>query len=113
MYRLGWLQAAPSSFPIYRDFLDGMHGLGYVEGKNIEMIVRSAQGQLERLPALARELVDLHPNAIFAGADRGLRAAKDATDTIPIVVCDPLDALIASIARPGGKATGLTCGVIE
>jgi putative ABC transport system substrate-binding protein len=111
MVRLGWLQTAPSSFPIYRDFIDGMHELGYVEGKNIDIVVRSAQGQLDRLPALARELIDLHPDAIFTGADQGLRAAKDATDTIPIVVvvCDPLDALIASIARPGGKATGLTC----
>lgn len=111
MYRLGWLQTAPSSNPIYRDFLDGMHGLGYVEGKNIDIVVRSAQGQLDKLPALARELVDLHPDAIFTGADQGLRAAKDATDTIPIVVvvCDPLDSLIASIARPGGRATGLTC----
>ncbi|MBR1092635.1 ABC transporter substrate-binding protein [Bradyrhizobium manausense] len=111
MYRLAWLQTAPSSNPIYRDFLDGMHALGYVEGKNIEIVVRSAQGQLDKLPALARELVSLHPDAIFTGADQGLRAVKDATDTIPIVVvvCDPLDALIASIARPGGKATGLTC----
>ncbi len=111
IYRLGWLQTAPSSNPIYRDFLDGMHALGYVEGKNIDIVARSAQGQLDKLPALARELVEMHPDAIFTGADQGLRAAKDATDTIPIVVvvCDPLDSLIASIARPGGKATGLTC----
>lgn len=110
-YRLGWLQTAPSSSPFYQDFLDALHGLGYVEGRNIEIVVRSAQGQLDRLPALARELVSEHPDAVFTGADQGLRAAKDATDNVPIVVvvCDPLDSLIASIARPGGKATGLTC----
>lgn len=111
MYRLGWLQNAPSNTPFYRDFVEALHGLGYVEGDNIEIIVRSAQGRLDRLPALAHELVDLHPDVLFTGGDQGLRAAKDASDRIPIavVVCDPLDALVASIARPGGKATGLTC----
>ena len=50
-------------------------------------------------------------NVMFVAGDQGLRAAKEATSTTPIVVlaCDPLDSLVASIARPGGKATGLTC----
>jgi len=111
MRRLAWLQTAPSSAAFYQDFLQALHELGYEEGRNIEIVTRSANGQLDRLPALARELVSLHPDALFTGADQGLRAAKDATDSIPIVVvvCDPLDALVASIARPGGKATGLTC----
>lgn len=111
MPRIGWLQNAPSGTPFYRDFVDALHGLGYVEGSNVEIVARSAQGQLDRLPALARELVALQPDVLFTGGDQGLRAAKEATDRIPIavVVCDPLDALIASIARPGGKATGLTC----
>jgi len=109
--RLAWLQTAPSSAVFYQDFLQALHQLGYEEGRNIEIVTRSANGQLDRLPALARELVSLHPDALFTGADQGLRAAKDATDSIPIVVvvCDPLDSLVASIARPGGKATGLTC----
>jgi ABC-type uncharacterized transport system substrate-binding protein len=88
-----------------------MRDLGYVEGKNIEIITRSANSQFDLLPGLARELTGLNVDVLFTGADQGLRAAKDATTTIPIVVvvCDTLDAFVASIARPGGKATGLTC----
>jgi putative ABC transport system substrate-binding protein len=85
--------------------------LGYVEGKNLTVEARWAEGDLDRLPELARELAHLDVNVMFVGGDQGLRAAKEATTTIPIVViaCDPLDSLVASIARPGGKATGLTC----
>src|SRR5262249_25500412 len=81
------------------------------EGKNLTVEARWADGDLDRLPELARELVHLNVNAMFVAGDQGLRAAKEATSTIPIVVlaCDPLDSLVASIARPGGKATGLTC----
>jgi len=85
--------------------------LGYVEGKNIAIEARWAQGNLDRLPELAHELTRLNVDLLFVAGDQGLRAAKEATATIPIVVaaCDPLDSLVASIARPGGKATGLTC----
>lgn len=109
--RLGWLQSNAPTAPYYQSFYQGLHELGYVEGKNIEIITRSANGNPDRLPELARELALLNPDALFATGDQGLRAAKDATNTIPIVVivCDSLDSLIASIARPGGKATGLTC----
>jgi putative tryptophan/tyrosine transport system substrate-binding protein len=109
--RLGWLQTAPSASPFYESFRQALRKLGYVEGQNISIITRSADGKLDRLPTLAHELADLKVDVLFTGADQGLRAAKEATTTIPIVVvvCDPLDSLIASIARPGGKATGLTC----
>ena len=109
--RLGWLQSNAPTAPYYQSFYQGLHELGYVEGKNIEIITRSANGNPDRLPELARELALLNPDALFATGDQGLRAAKDATNTIPIVVivCDSLDSLVASIARPGGKATGLTC----
>jgi putative tryptophan/tyrosine transport system substrate-binding protein len=109
--RLGWLQSNASTAPYYQSFYQGLHELGYVEGKNIEIITRTANGNPDRLPELARELALLNPDALFATGDQGLRAAKEATNTIPIVVivCDSLDSLIASIARPGGKATGLTC----
>src|SRR5262249_7896809 len=81
------------------------------EGKNIIIEARWAEGNLDRLPALARELVGLNVDVLYTGGEQGLRAAKQATDTIPIVVlaCDPLDHLIVSLARPGSSATGLTC----
>jgi putative tryptophan/tyrosine transport system substrate-binding protein len=109
--RLGWLQTSPPTNSYYKAFYEGLRDLGYAEGKNIDIVARSANGQLDRLPELARELVGLKIDALFTGADQGLRAAKEATNTIPIVVvvCDSLDSFVASIARPGGKATGLTC----
>ena len=109
--RLGWLPTFAATSPIYDGFHQGLRELGYVEGKNIVIEARWAEGNLDRLPELARELARLNVNVMFVGGDHGLRAAKEATSTIPIVVlaCDPLDSLVASIARPGGKATGLTC----
>jgi ABC-type uncharacterized transport system substrate-binding protein len=109
--RLGWLQNLSPTAPHYEGFREGLRELGYVEGKNLTVEARWADGDLDRLPELARELAHLNVNVIFVAGDQGLRAAKEATSTIPIVVlaCDPLDSLVASIARPGGKATGLTC----
>ena len=109
--RLGWLQNHSPTSPHYEGFREGLRELGYVEGKNLTVEARWADGDLDRLPELARELAHLNVNAMFVAGDQGLRAAKEATSTIPIVVlaCDPLDSLVASIARPGGKATGLTC----
>jgi len=109
--RLGLLGNHSPTFPPYEAFREGLRELGYVEGKNIAIEVRWAGGNLELLPQLARELADLNVDVLFVAGDQGLKAAKEATATIPIVVaaCDPLDSLVASIARPGGKATGLTC----
>jgi putative tryptophan/tyrosine transport system substrate-binding protein len=109
--RLGWLGNFAATLPIYEGFRQGLRESGYVEGKNIIIEARWAEGNLDRLPELARELAQLNVNVMYVGGDQGLRAAKEATTTIPIVVlaCDPLDSLVASIARPGGKATGLTC----
>jgi putative ABC transport system substrate-binding protein len=109
--RLGWLGNHSPTFAPYAVFRDGLRELGYVEGKNISIEARWAGGNLDRLPELARELVRLDVDILFVAGDQGLRAAKEASATIPIVVaaCDPLDSLVASIARPGGKATGLTC----
>jgi putative tryptophan/tyrosine transport system substrate-binding protein len=111
LHRLGWLGNNSPTFPPYQGFRDGLRELGYVEGKNISTEARWAQGNLDRLPELAHELSRLNVDVLFVAGDQGLRAAKEATATIPIVVaaCDPLDSLVASIARPGGKATGLTC----
>lgn len=111
MHRIGWLQGAASTNPIYAGFRQGLGELGYVEGKNVELVIRSANGSLDRLPALLKQLLDAKVDMLFVGGDQGLRAAKEATSTIPIlvVVCNSLDSLVASINRPGGSATGLTC----
>jgi putative ABC transport system substrate-binding protein len=109
--RLGWLPTFAATSPVYDGFRQGLRELGYVEGKNIIIETRWAEGNLDRLPELARELAGLNVDVMLVAGDQGLRAAKEATTTIPIIVsaCDPLDSLVASIARPGGKATGLTC----
>jgi len=109
--RLGWLGSGAPTFPPYEGFRQGLRELGYVEGKNIVIEARWAMADFDRLPALARELIGLNVDLLFVSGDQGLKAAKEASATIPIVVaaCDPLDSLVVSIARPGGKATGLTC----
>src|SRR6516225_3159039 len=109
--RLGLLGNHSPTFLPNEALREGLRELGYVEGENIAIESRWAGGNLELLPQLARELADLNVDVLFVAGDQGLKAAKEATATIPIVVaaCDPLDSLVASIARPGGKATGLTC----
>jgi putative ABC transport system substrate-binding protein len=88
--------------------------LGYIEGQNIAIEYRYAEGKLDRLPELAAELVRLKVDIIVvAGGDPDVRAAKNATKTIPIVMVgagrDPVRAgLIESLARPGGNVTGIT-----
>jgi putative ABC transport system substrate-binding protein len=90
----------------------GLRELGYVEGKNIVIENRFADGKIDRFPALARELVSLKVDVIVTGGGTATRAAKDATATIPIVMTqdpDPVgSALVASLARPGGNVTGLS-----
>jgi putative ABC transport system substrate-binding protein len=99
--------------PHYQAFRQGLRDLGYIEGQNIAVLAKSGEGDTNRFPDFARELVRLNVNVMVAGGDQGLRAAKEATGTMPIPIvalaCDPLDSLVVSIARPGGKATGLTC----
>ena len=101
-----------SSEARYRGFQQGLRELGYVEGQNIAIEFRSADGSLERLSDLADELVRLHVDVIVAGSTVGAKASKRATSTIPIVmanVADPVGGgLVASLARPGGNITGLS-----
>jgi putative ABC transport system substrate-binding protein len=113
--RIGFLSAAsPASLTARAEaFRQGLRELGYVEGKNIVIEYRYAEGKLDRLPALAAELVRLNVDVIVAAAPSPARAAKDATSTIPIVMGgvggDPVETgLVASLARPGGNVTGLT-----
>jgi ABC-type uncharacterized transport system substrate-binding protein len=93
-------------------FRQGLRDLGYVEGKNITIEYRYTEGELDQLPNLAVELVRLNVDVIVTGAISSVRAAKKATATIPIVFANVGDAvdsgLVASLARPGGNATGLT-----
>src|SRR5436190_1050108 len=93
-------------------FREGLRERGYVEGQNIVIEYRTAEGRIERFPDLARELVRLDVELIVAGATPTARAARQATTTIPIVAFamgDPVgDGLVTSLARPGGNVTGLT-----
>jgi putative ABC transport system substrate-binding protein len=87
--------------------------LGYIEGQNIATEYRYAEGNLDRAPDLAAELVRLKVDIIVAGGDPGIRAAKNATKTIPIVMAgqgsDPVEAgFVENLARPGANVTGLT-----
>jgi putative ABC transport system substrate-binding protein len=90
----------------------GLRGLGYVEGQNLTLVERFAEGRYDRLSGLAAELVRLKVDVILSLSTPAALAAKNATDTIPIVmlgVGDPVKSgLVASLARPGGKITGLT-----
>jgi putative tryptophan/tyrosine transport system substrate-binding protein len=112
--RIGYLGAAsPSTNAGRREaFQQGLRELGYVDGKNIVIEWRSAEGKLDRLPALAAELVRLKVDVIVTGGGSGTRSAKEATKTIPIVMAqvpDPVgDGFVASLARPGGNITGLS-----
>jgi len=112
--KIGFLVAPSRSFFANRieSFQQGLHSLGYVEGKNIAIEYRYAEGKADRLPALAAELVGLKVDVIVTSATPSVLAAKKATSTIPIVfvsVSDPVgNGIVASLARPGGNITGLT-----
>src|SRR5262245_58770922 len=71
--RLGWLQNYPPTFPAYEGFREGLRELGYTEGRNIIIETRSAEGNLDRLTVLARELVHLDVNVLYVGGEQGLR----------------------------------------
>ena len=93
-------------------FRRGLHDLGYVDGENIFIEYRYADGKRERYPALAAEMVQLKPEVIVVGSESFTKAAKEVTSTIPIVVGGAGDlvgtGLVASLAQPGGNITGLT-----
>jgi len=116
VYRIGYLGAgsATVSQPL-EAFREGLRELGLVEGQNIVIDYRFAEGRFDRLPELAAELVRLRVDVIMAGPTPLAVAAKNATGTIPIVVAgvgDPVElGLIASLAHPGGNVTGLSYSV--
>jgi putative tryptophan/tyrosine transport system substrate-binding protein len=112
--RIGFLSlTSPSDRPPLLDaFRQGLRELGWVEGQNIVIDYRYAEGRVDRLADLAAELVRLKMDLIVSWGTQGVTAAKNATETIPIVmiaVRDPVGTgLIASLARPGGNVTGVS-----
>jgi putative ABC transport system substrate-binding protein len=112
--RIGYLAGATLSALTARTeaFRQGLRDLGYVEGKNITIEWRSAEGQLDRLPGLAAELVHLKVDIIVSGGADVTRVVKEATVTIPIVMTQDRDPVgsgfVASLARPGRNITGLS-----
>jgi len=111
--RIGWLGADTAAVShLYEAFRQGLHDLGYVEGRNLVIEYRSAEGKYDRLPALAAELVALKVDVIVAGSTLAAVAATQAIRTIPIVfasAADPVErGFVTSLARPGGNVTGLS-----
>jgi putative tryptophan/tyrosine transport system substrate-binding protein len=98
--------------PQVEAFRRGLLDLGYIEGKNIQVEYRYVEGKLDRVPSLVTELVQLQVDVLVTGNSSAIRAARQATKTIPIVMVvveDPVAAAIVdSLARPGGNITGLT-----
>jgi putative ABC transport system substrate-binding protein len=107
---IGYLTGSGSS--PNQAFVQGLRELGYVEGKNIAFVFRTAEGNPERYADLASELVRLKVDIIVTDFTIAVLAAKNATSTIPIVIINNVDpvgiGLVASLARPGGNITGLT-----
>jgi len=113
--RIGLLSSAGdprTPGPQIEAFRQGLRDLGYIEGKNILLEYRYAEGKLDRLPDLVAELIQLKVDVLFLTALVAVRAAKEVTKTIPIVIVilsDPVaTGIVDSLARPGGNITGLT-----
>ena len=118
VYRIGFLAlgnqpvgSAVSASPLVA-FRQSLRELGYGEGRNLILEERWAENHLDRLPALATELVGLKPDVIVASGTSAVRAAKRATEQIPIIIAgasDPVaEGLVASFAHPGANVTGVT-----
>jgi putative ABC transport system substrate-binding protein len=111
VYRIGFLAITPDLSRTWKPVIEGLRDHGYVEGQNLIIEWRYSEGQTERWPELARELVGLNVDAIVVNTTPAALAAKRATSTIPIVITsafDPVGAgLVTSLANPGGNVTGL------
>src|SRR3974390_1012026 len=117
VWRIGVLAAVPPLPAMLSAFRDGMRGRGYVEGQNLSIDVRWPQGTFEHDPSPVAELINSNVDFIVAQGTPTVIAVRHATSTIPIVmvaVADPVGfGFIASLARPGGKITGLTIISVE
>jgi putative tryptophan/tyrosine transport system substrate-binding protein len=113
--RIGYVRGVgtPSTpAPNVEAFRQGLRDLGYVEGKNIVIEFRYAEGNRERIPSLVAELIQLNVDVLISADDPTIRAAKEATKTVPIVMLVNIDpvatGLVESLARPGGNVTGIS-----
>jgi putative ABC transport system substrate-binding protein len=117
VYRVGWIAASPTATPHLGEAVRlALSEHGYVEGKNVIFEMRHHGGQLQRYPALVADLVRLQVDTIFVSGDQVIKAAKDATTTIPIVMvaCDAVaTGFISSLARPGGNHHGRQLHVLR
>jgi putative ABC transport system substrate-binding protein len=109
--RVGYLDPVSKNLPLFKVWQDSLRDHGWIEGKNLIVDYRSAEGRAERLSALAAELVTLKPDLLVSPSPQVALALKSATATIPIVfvaVYDPVAiGLVQSLSRPGGNMTGL------
>ena len=114
IHRLGYITLGGASEGLQQldSFRQGLRELGYVQGQNVFLEIRNADGKPEQLPDLAAELAPLKVDVIVTSSGTAALGAKKATQTIPIVMATSSDAvrqgLVASLARPGGNVTGLT-----
>ena len=110
VYRIGFLSTNPPPVHVWEALMDGLRERGYSEGQNLVFERRFSQGNAERFPEFAAEMVRLRVDLILAGTTPAALAAKNATQTIPIVIPtanDPGGAgLVESLARPGGTSRG-------
>jgi putative ABC transport system substrate-binding protein len=129
VYRIGWLGVSAGGYetnpqhcpvkgsPLWQAWLDGLRETGYIPGRNLVIECRYTEGREERAPALAAELVSLKVDLLVASGTVQVRAAKQATSTLPIVMVNVVDpvrrGLVASLAHPGGNVTGLTDTLME
>ena len=119
IFRIGFLDSSNASgmAELLGAFQQELNKLGWIEGKNITIEHRFAEGKPERLPELAADLVRLKVDLIMITGDPAGLAAKGATSTIPIVITNAVDpvgaGLVTSLARPGGNVTGLSGLAVE
>ena len=113
--RIGYVSGtgdATNQGPYVEALRQGLRELGYVEGKNITIEYRGAEGKLDRIPSIVQELVQLKVDVLIAPIPGAIRAAKQATKTIPIVMVAGMDpvatGLVDSLAHPGGNITGIS-----
>jgi putative tryptophan/tyrosine transport system substrate-binding protein len=110
VYRIGYLAAIPPPAHLWEALLDGLRERGYSEGRNIVFERRFSEGNAERFPEFAAEMVQLRVDCIIAITTPAAIAVKNATTTIPVVMTSAIDpvgaGLVASLARPGGNVTG-------
>jgi putative ABC transport system substrate-binding protein len=112
IYRVGWLSigSREQTIHIIKPFEEGLRSLGYRLGENVVIEYRFADGEMDRVPALAAELVRLGVDVITTGSNANTLTVMRATTTIPIVMTNSVDpvgaGLVVSLARPGGNVTG-------